>query len=221
MTEQLWAPYAQRMQEQLMQFQLQWYTAWEEGESFGNTAHGEKIAKAGFVVIADADRLCFGVCTLFPAHGYDLPIFLSRWEEYRNEIILLVDLIPTVDILVDEPYRKKYIEPLDPLWQRYESLAGICPEEHDGLRSVLSIIYTAARVPIEREGMRIAALAPHLEYLKQYCEFYQAAVPVNDSQKLQEIQRRTLVVHQMLQQFLSERSELFGPHAQRMVTTVT
>jgi len=203
MAETIWAPYVVKLKEQLDHFPLTWHPVWKDGESFGETATADKIAKAGIAVTVDADRLRFCVCSIFPAPGYDLPIFLSYWEERRDEIVFLVDLIPTVDILVDEPYRKKYVESLNPIWQRYESLAGICPEEHDGLRSVLSIVYTAARMPVEREGMRIAAIAPHLEYCKQYGELWKDAAPVADTAKLGEVSRRTTAVTKMLQTFLS------------------
>ncbi len=222
MAEITWAPYIAKMNEQLQSLSLTRGSAWKDGESLGETFTAEKLAKIGIAYVVDADRLRLGLCSIFPAHGFDLPIFLSRWEERRDAITFLVDLIPTVDTLVDEPYRKKYVESLDPLWQRYESLAGICPEEHDGMRGMLSIIYTAARVPIEREGMRIAALAPHLEYLKHYMEFCRAAAPVTDSKKLQEISRRSAAVTRTLQAFLSGlfTGPVLGKNAPQLIKTV-
>jgi len=202
MADITWAPYFDKLKEQLGQLVLVKRSEWKGTDSILESFGTEKIEKisVGSITVEESR---YGLCTIFPAAGYDLPIFFSRWEEKKSEIIFLVDLIPTVDTLVDEPYRKKYIEPLDPLWQRYESLAGICPEEHDGLRGILSIIYTAARVPIEREGMRIAALAPHLEYLKHYIEFYRAASPVIDTIKVQEISRRTAAVKKMLRGYFA------------------
>jgi hypothetical protein len=88
---------------------------------------------------------------------------------------------------VDEEFRKKYIESVQPLWDRFAALPGICPEESDVIRSLNSIIYTAARVPIEKEGMRLAALAPHTEYLKSYLAFLPEAVPVTDEAKKKEL----------------------------------
>ena len=101
-----------------------------------------------------------------------------------------MDLLPTVDILVDEPYRKKYIEPLGEIWGKFANLSGITPEDDDDLRACCSIVYTAAVIPIEREGMRLAALAPHTDYLKHYIEFYASAAAAGDAAKRQEIQRK-------------------------------
>lgn len=216
-----WTPYAAKIKEQLNDFDLTFKTVWKNGESFCEIGTNEKIAGAGLVYVAHEDTLRFGMCTVFPAAEFDLPIYFSRWEEHTDSIIFLVDLIPTVDTLVDEPYRKKYIEPLDPLWQRYESLPGICPEEHDRLRSVLSIIYTAAHMPIEREGMRIASLSPHLEYLKKYREFFAEAMQITDEKKLKEIWRRTAAVKQMLRQFISDTTRSFGISADKCLHIIS
>jgi len=202
MADITWAPYFDKMKEQLGQLPLAKRSEWRGADSILETFDTEKIEKISIGSITVGESR-YGLCVIFPDAGYDLPIFFSRWDEKKSEIIFLVDLIPTVDTLVDEPYRKKYIESLDPLWQRYESLAGICPEEHDALRGILSIIYTAARCPIEREGMRIAALAPHLEYLKHYIEFYRAASPITDGVKIQEISCRTAAVKKMLRSYFA------------------
>lgn len=166
----------------------------------------EKIALAG---IMDGTAAQYGFCTVFPARGYDLPIFFSRWEERADSITILVDLMPTVDTLVDEPYRKRYIEVLGPLWEKFANLAGIGPEEDDALRALCSIVYTAAVIPIEREGMRLAALAPHTEYLKKYLEFHQAAAPVDDAAKLKEIDRKSAAIRKTLRDCYG--SALAGP----------
>ena len=151
----------------------------------------EKLKKIGLGAFTLSDGTRYGFCTIIPQEDYDLPLFLSRWEEREKEITFLVDIIPTVDSLVDEEYRKKYIESIQKhLWDRFVSLAGICPEESDIIRSLCSIIYTAARVPIEKDGMRLAALAPHTEYLKSYSAFVADARPVESDAKKQEIQKK-------------------------------
>jgi len=160
----------------------------------------EKIEKIGLGSFALSEGTHYGFCTIIPKENYDLPLFLSRWEEREKEITLLVDIMPTVDSLVDEEYRKKYIESVQPLWDRFVSLAGICPEESDVIRSLCSIIYTAAKVPIEKEGMRLAALAPHTEYLKSYLAFVPDALPVESDTKRQEIQKKKAALRKTLRE---------------------
>jgi hypothetical protein len=169
----------------------------------------EKIEKIGLGSFALSGGVSYGFCTVIPQENYDLPLFLSRWEEREKEIVFLVDIIPTVDSLVDEEYRKKYIESIQkPLWDKFVSLPGICPEESDVIRSLLSIIYTAARVPIEKDGMRLAALAPHTEYLKQYSAFVPDASPVANDAKKQEIQKKKATLRKTLREnFFKEMLE--------------
>jgi len=161
----------------------------------------EKIEKIGLGSLSLGDGTNYGFCTVIPKENYDLPLFLSKWEEKEKEIIFLVDIMPTVDSLVDEEYRKKYIESIQkPLWDRFVSLAGICPEESDVIRSLCSIIYTAAKVPIEKDGMRLAALAPHTEYLKSYSAFVPDASPVENDAKKKEIQKKKSALRKTLRE---------------------
>ena len=212
-----WTPYQDKMKEQLIKLSLTEINQWGDKDfrpaadmnnsglkgtcrAFGT----EKLKKIGIGSFFVKDELQCGMCTIFPQDGYDLPIFFSRWEEREKDIIFLVDFIPTVDDLVDEDYRVKYIESMDALWQKYAGLAGICPEENDAVRSVCSIIYTAARVPVENEGLRLAALAPHTTYLKHYLEFITSASPVAEEAKRKEIARKTKSVKGVLSNFFRE-----------------
>jgi hypothetical protein len=158
----------------------------------------EKIVLGAFPGVSSN----LGLCSIIPAEGYDLPIFFSRWEEGVSSVGIFVDLLPTVDILVDEPYRKKYIEPLGEIWEKFASLPGITPEDDDDLRACCSIVYTSAVIPIEREGMRLAALAPHTAYLKNYIEFCASAAAAGDAAKRKEIQRKTGAVKKTLRKHL-------------------
>jgi hypothetical protein len=157
----------------------------------------DKLANVALGSIG-TDEVHRGVCCIIPRPEFVLPIYVSLWEERRDTVRMLVDLMPTVDTLVDETFRVRYLEPMGSSWERFAALAGIGPEEDDELRSACSIIYTAAQVPIDKEGMRLAALAPHVDYLKRYAEHVQSAAPVQDETKLQEVRRRTVAVQSIL-----------------------
>ena len=207
-----WTPYLEKMKGLIDPLQPAALTEWQgkslapAGEFSRGQARGgcsayraDKLEKIGIGTFFHASDRHFAFCCIMPGEAYDLPIFLSRLEEGPDEVILLVDIIPTVDSLVDEEYRKKYIESVQPLWDRFASLPGICPEESDVIRSLTSIIYTAARVPIEKEGMRLAALAPHTEYLKSYLAFIPEAAPVADETKKKELQVKRAALRKTLQ----------------------
>ena len=151
----------------------------------------EKIAIGNIIINNEVN---IGVCTIIPKNDIALPIYVSRWEETQDTITLLVDLMPTVDMIVDEEYRVKFIEPMNESWDRFSNLAGIRPEDDNDLRAACSIIYTAACVPIEKEGMRMAALAPHLDYLKKHIANMTAEKQLIDETKQKEVTRRIAAV---------------------------
>jgi len=204
-------PYIEKMSEQLSPLSVTEIKVWagnDIGDLNGFEKDGarvqlhvyqvegvEKIAIGGIAVDDDVN---IGVCTIIPKQDIALPIYVSRWEERREAITLLVDLMPSVDMIVDEAYRVKYLEPLNETWERFSNLAGIRPEDDNNLRAACSIVYTAACVPIEKEGMRMAALAPHLDYLKKYIAYLTAGHQPVDATKQKEQVRRIAAVRKLL-----------------------
>ena len=200
-------PYIAKMAEQLNQLSLTQIHACA-GSDISNLADIEKdgvrvilnayqtdvAEKIAIGTITVDNEVSIGACTIIPKNGISIPIYVSRWEERQDTITLLVDMMPTVDMIVDEAYRVKYLEPLNETWERFSNLSGIQPEDDNDLRSACSIIYTGACMPIENEGMRMAALAPHLGYLKKYIAYMTAdQQPINEA-KQKEVTRRIAAV---------------------------
>ena len=212
-----WSPYLEKIREQMDQLKLSEIKEWNghdltpsrefktsQVQGGFKAFRAEKIEKIGIGSFCSNKEIHHGFCTIIPDEDYDLPMFMSQWEEGGKEIRFLVDIMPTVDSLIDEEYRKRYLESVQPLWEKYASLPGICPEESDVIRSLCSIIYTAAKVPIDKEGMRLAALAPHTEYLKSYLNFLKEAYPIKDDTKRKEVKRKRGVIRNVL------RTRFFG-----------
>jgi hypothetical protein len=217
-------PYIKKMSEQLNQLSM---TLLNEcsGKDISNLSkfrkdgihgelrvyHTELAEKIAIGNISFGDNLGFGICTIIPKSIYAMPVYISRWEECADTITFLVDFMPTVDMIVDEPYRVKFLESMNESWERFSNLPGILPEDDNDLRSACSIIYTAACVPIEKDGIRLAALAPHLDYLKKYLEFMNTEKPLNDETKQKEVKRRIAAVRSIfnlnLQKKLSNAAE--------------
>ena len=208
-----WSPYLEKMREELNQLTLkeirhvEGHAIMPAQEFKTSQVHGglsaysvEKIEKIAIGTFYLNETIHYGFCTIIPDDSHNMPLFISLWEEGEREITFLVDLMPTVDSLIDEEYRKKYLESVQPLWERYASLPGICPVESDVVRSLCSIIYTAARVPIDKEGMRLAVLAPHPEYLKNYISFVQEATEVEDRAKRKEVERKKKALRRTLRE---------------------
>ena len=204
-------PYIEKMSEQLNQLSLTPINEYA-GSDISNLADLEKddvrvtlkayqaeaTEKIAIGSITVGNEVNIGVCTIIPKNDIAIPIYVSRWEERQNTITLLVDMMPTVDMIVDEAYRVKYLEPLNETWERFSNLAGIQPEDDNDLRAACSIIYTGACVPIEKEGMRMAALAPHLDYLKKYIAYMTADKQPIDETKQKEVTRRISAVRSLL-----------------------
>ena len=204
-------PYIEKMSEQLNQLSLTPINEYA-GSDISNLADLEKdgvrvtlnayqaeaAEKIAIGSITIDNEVNIGVCTIIPKNDIAIPIYVSRWEERQNTITLLVDVMPTVDMIVDEAYRVKYLEPLNETWERFSNLAGIQPEDDNDLRAACSIIYTGACVPIEKEGMRMAALAPHLDYLKKYIAYMTADKQPIDETKQKEVTRRISAVRSLL-----------------------
>jgi hypothetical protein len=185
-----WAPYSEKMQEQLNQLALkEIHQDLTTGKAL-KAYTADKIAKIAIGECFIGDSKHIGICTIFPLETSWLPLYVSLWDEQEKQISMLVDIMPTVDSLIDEPFRIKYLDSMQPLWEKFANLPGIVPFEDDGVRRVCSIIYTAAVVPIEKEGMRLAALAPHTEYLKSYIEFVKDAPAADCDAKVKEIRRK-------------------------------
>ncbi len=193
-----WTPYTDKMTEILKQLPLKEVES-ADGITVYESDKAEKVVVGSVTV---GDELQYGMCTIIPKAEYVLPLFYSRWEERQDSITILVDIMPTVDDLVDEPYRFKYIEPMGESWDRFAKLAGICPEEDDDLRAACSIIYTGAKIPIEKDGMRLAALAPHTDYLKKYVEYMQGAEATGDQVKIKEVQRKIAAIRGIISDFV-------------------
>jgi hypothetical protein len=158
-----------------------------------------KISKIALGSFQIKDQKQFGLCTVFAEEGYDLPLFVSYWDENSSKICWMVDFMPTVDDFIDEDYRAKYIESQGEAWDRFAKLPGVCPEDDNVLRSLCSIIYSAGQSPIENEGMRLAVLAPHTSYLKTYLEFIPEAVQVTEDSKKNELSLKTKSLKSALQ----------------------
>ena len=213
-----WSPYLEKMREPIDQLKLSEIKEWNghdptparefktaQVQGGFKTFRAEKIEKIGIGSFYLNNEIHHGFCTIIPDEDYNLPFFMSQWEEGEKEIRFLVDIMPTVDSLIDEDYRKRYLESVQPLWEKYAKLPGICPEESDVIRSLCSIIYTAAKVPIDKEGMRLAALAPHTDYLKHYLNFLKEADVIKDDAKRKEVKRKREVIRNILRtRFLGE-----------------
>jgi hypothetical protein len=95
-----WTPYLEKMGEQIDQLKAteltelggQDLTVIQDIKASQITGgfkayHSEKTEKIGLGSLSLGDGTHHGFCTIIPKGNYDLPLFLSRWEEGEKEIL--------------------------------------------------------------------------------------------------------------------------------------
>jgi hypothetical protein len=225
MAEIVWTPYLEKMRELLSPLDLK-----EVREIGGEdlspimdfrtpkchgsfkTYRANKIEKLTLGSLYLDEEGHYGMCTIWPQGEYELPLYFSNWEEKAKEVLTLVDFTPTVDLLMNEPYRKKYIdEAISPLWNKFGTLPGIQPAPYAFVRGMCSINYTCAVVPVTNEGMRLVALQPHLEYLKVYLKLLKESESIIEEKRRWEVNRkRAALSHNYRKNFIPRVKKSLG-----------
>ncbi len=218
-------PYYEKMGEILNKLPLVQLSEWEgfkidaicadgAGNKLSLSAYRtDKLEKIVLCSLVVNDSTNLGFCSIFPSEQYILPFYFSKWNETYNRLEHLVDFMPSVDSLVDESFRKTYLEPMGELWDRFSHLAGICPEDDDDVRAACSIIYTAAHAAIEKDGQRPAAFEAHGEYLKKYIECAESAGAAKDPETIQEMKRKKSAVSAILKNHIGKILSVSGAQA--------
>lgn len=119
-------------------------------------------------------KLIVWATNIVPSDEYDLPIFSSELVQ-GSHISLRVDLIPTADCGRDTKYLEKYMEPIQPLWEKYKDIDGMCPERFAWFKAMLSPFYTGGKFKYEQEGIEDKCLEITSDYLKLYTKFWREA----------------------------------------------
>jgi len=120
-------------------------------------------------------KLIVWATNIVPKDEYDLPIFSSELVQAVNHISLRVDLIPTADCGRDMGYLTKYMEPMEPLWEKYKDIPGMSNEGYLWFRAMLSPFYTGGKFKYEQEGMEDKSLEITADYLNLYTKFWSDA----------------------------------------------
>lgn len=82
----------------------------------------DKIEKfvLGWIIIRDAMLIC--TCMGWPRDGYDFPVLSVTWDESEKHVHMIADFMPLTDLIMDEWYLEKYLDPVEPTFKRYTDL---------------------------------------------------------------------------------------------------
>jgi hypothetical protein len=82
----------------------------------------DKIEKIGLMWIIFAKSIVGGALLGWPRDGYDFPVLCIAWEETKKRLHIIIDLWPLTDCVVNEWYREKYLDGLDPVWREFRDI---------------------------------------------------------------------------------------------------
>ena len=107
--------------------------------------------------------------TIVPADEYPLPIFGSEILQAEGYISLRVDFYPLADCARDMGYYERYMEPMEPIWEKYKDIEGVGMEKRHWAKVMASPFYTFGK--LHQENIEDTALDLTVDYLKLYVKF--------------------------------------------------
>jgi len=147
----------------------------------------EKVSICNCILM---DRILTSAVIAIPQDGYDFPMLVLEWSETEKVISVVVDYIPLADMVMDEGYRRKYLDPLDQYWTQYKELPGMAPNRFAWSRMLFSPYHLSGHVPREDEKHRAACLELMKNYFELWMELRAQARPLTDPAAQQQINQR-------------------------------
>ncbi len=134
----------------------------------------EKVSVCNCILM---NRILTAALIIFPHDDYDLPILVMEWNETEKTISLVIDLVPTVDLVMYDDYRTKYIDGLEQYWMKYKSLSGMEPNR---FAWVFSPYYLSGSLSKDKEKNIDDSLGIIKSYLDYWLTQRESAVPIAD-----------------------------------------
>jgi hypothetical protein len=137
----------------------------------------DKIEKLCFWWLRMAKRMISAAVLATPKDNYDFPALLVDWDEARGPGHFMCDLQPLTDLVINEWYRQKYMDGIDPIYRKYYDLVGP-PSLHTWFRTITGPYYIFGRPQTAEERMR--PLNCVLEYISFWTDMVLKAEPIDD-----------------------------------------
>jgi hypothetical protein len=150
----------------------------------------EKCEKVSICNCILMNRILTAALIIFPHDDYDFPVLVLEWNETEKDISLVIDLVPTVDLVMYDDYRTKYIDGLETYWMKYKSLSGMEPNRFAWVRMMFSPYYLSGALPKDKEQNIDDALEIIKSYLEYWLTQWETAVPIVDEKMKAYIKQR-------------------------------
>ena len=142
----------------------------------------KKLEKITLVNLTLVERYYGIIVTIWPADDYALPILTLSTDESPDTDHFFLDFIPLADCVVDSPYLKQYLDPLEPAWKKYKfvrDLPNFPAYEvnlYSWMRAFESPYLITRRVPPNKpKGIREDLIRLGVDYLKVYVDMWKKA----------------------------------------------
>ncbi|GIW06268.1 MAG: hypothetical protein KatS3mg060_1073 [Dehalococcoidia bacterium] len=125
------------------------------------------------------------------ADGYDIPNLFLEWAELDDTLSAVIDLFPAYDLALNEEYRKRVYDPLEPIWEEFRRFAGAGYHQNmfRFVRAFASPVYIGYHLPKTPANVE-RCLAVHEAYFRHWLRLVQQAEPVDDPERAASAARR-------------------------------
>jgi hypothetical protein len=154
----------------------------------------EKVTLSNFIMM---DRILACALTIIPSDEYELPIPVLEWSETENVISVLVDFIPAVDLVMQQDYREKYLDPLDDYWMKYKDLPGMGPNRFAWTRQLMGPYYLCGHISKETEQNKATCLGIFKDYLECWMRLWHNAKPAGNPNGIQKLKERRSTIRKI------------------------
>ena len=150
----------------------------------GQYFKGEKIEKMNFGWIIIRDAMLIATCMGWPTDDYDFPALAVTWDESAKHVHMIADFMPLTDLVMNEWYLEKYLDPFESIYKQYTDLLDAPPEQLSWFRALSSPYVIAGRPKADPDRATIKrALDCCVTYIRYWLEEIVAkAEPTTDPQ---------------------------------------
>jgi hypothetical protein len=141
----------------------------------------DKIKKLCIANFSIMKRIYVMALVIYPTDDYDLPCFVSEWNESGKILSTMVDLLPLTDVVMNEWYVTKYLDALMPLYEKYRKLPGFQPNIYNWFRPEQSPYGLNFRPEMSPNFDKQQYLQVHIDYLGIWLDNWRKAEPLKDS----------------------------------------
>jgi hypothetical protein len=157
----------------------------------------EKITICNCILM---ERILTSAVIAIPHDDYDFPMLVLEWSETESVISVVVDYIPLVDMVMNEGYRIKYLDPLDQYWTKYKELPGMAPNRFAWSRMLFSPYYLSGHIPKQDEKNTTACLDLMQYYLALWLDLCTKAEPITDDTHKQYVRARKAQIRKIFRE---------------------